>query len=71
MLLARGEVTLVLGTATVSVSRIPADALVILCRKSTLGTPGLLDWSITPDTSFTIASLNILDTSIVRWAVMV
>lgn len=71
MLLAKGELTLVLGTATVSVPKIPSDAVVVLSRRSALGTIANLNWSITTGESFTVTSLNILDVSVVRWAVLV
>jgi len=69
MMLAKGEATLVLGQATVSLPRISADAVVVLSRKNSIGTTGLLNWAITPGTGFTITSANILDVSAVGWAV--
>ena len=69
MMLAKGNVTLVAGTVTVPLPRIPADAVVVLSRKSALGTIGNLNWTIDPGVSFTITSLTILDVSVIRWAV--
>lgn len=69
MLAGHGEVALVAGQATVAMPRITADATVILSRRQALGTVGNLTWSVSAGDSFTISSMNILDTSVVRWAV--
>ncbi len=70
-MIARGEATMVAGTQTVAVPRIPANAVVILSPRSLLGTIGALAWSINAGVSFTITSTSILDLSVVRWAVIV
>lgn len=71
MVLARGEATLVLGAATVSVPGIPADAAVILSPKSLLGTVTTLGWTLNPGVGFSINSLSILNLSVVSWIVVV
>ena len=70
MMLGTGEVSLVNGQATVTVKRIPTDAVVVLSRRRLLGTIGELSWTITERVGFSITSLNLLDQSTVRWAVM-
>lgn len=70
MLMGKGELTLIAGSKTVSVPRISADAIVMLSRKSALGTIGDLGWSINPGVSFTIIGVSVFDVSVVRWAVM-
>ena len=69
MMLGKGEVTLVGGIAKVRIPRLPLDAVVVLSRMSALGTLGELSWAIIAKDSFTITSLNVLDKSVVRWAV--
>jgi len=71
MMIAKGEVTLVAGRAVVPVQRLPAAAVVVLSRKSMGGITDDLPWTISPGESFTIQSVNILDTSTVRWSVFV
>jgi len=71
MLIARGELTMVAGTQTVNVPRIPNTAVVVLSPRSLLGTIGTLAWSINAGVSFTVVSTSVLDLSVVRYAVFV
>ncbi len=70
MIIGPGEVNLVNGQAIVPVRRIPPDAVVLLSRRRALGTIGELTWTITDKANFSIASLNLLDQSTVRWMVL-
>ena len=72
MIIGSGIATLVNGSVTVPLSKIPATARVFLTRQNRLGTVGdLAHSSINPGVSFDITSLNILDQSSVYWMVTV
>jgi hypothetical protein len=65
---AAGSATLVAGAATVTTELVTANSLVLLTVQASGGTPGLLSiGTVTPGTSFAIASANGADTSTVAW----
>lgn len=70
---AMGIVTLVAGTATVSNTRVTATSR-IFCTHQSLGTVtspvGVGISARTAGTSFTITSMNVLDTSVIAWQIV-
>ena len=66
-----GVVDLVAGIATVSTPYITANSILVTSHKTPIGTLGALTVSTrTPGVSFTITSLNVLDTSTVSWMIL-
>jgi len=63
-----GKATLSGGTVAVALPAVTANSLIFLTAQSPGGTLGAVYVSArTPGTSFTITSLNVLDTSVVAW----
>lgn len=66
-----GSATLVAGTVVVSTTKVTASSRIFLQGQNTSGTAGELTISArTAGTSFTITSLNVLDTRLVAWIIM-
>lgn len=67
---ARGEVTLVAGVATVTAASVTADSTIILSRRTVAGSAGNLGFTRTAGTGFSITNSSNTDTSIVGWVVI-
>jgi Pectinesterase. len=66
-----GIATLVGGTVVVSTTAVTANSRIFLTNNNPSGTLGLLAVTArTPGTSFTIGSLNVLDTSDIAWIIV-
>lgn len=66
-----GILTLVGGTATVNTTAMTSTALLFLQRKTSAGTPGTVTtYTQVNNTSFTVTSDNILDTSTYVWEII-
>jgi hypothetical protein len=68
-LIAHGNATLVSGTVSVSLAAINSGALVILTRKTTGTSPGILTYTITASTGFDIVSDDALDDAVITYQV--
>lgn len=62
-----GEATLVVGTITVSNTTVTANTQILLTRKTSNGTTGTLNYTLSAGASFTINSNNVLDTSVITY----
>lgn len=72
MMVGSGEATLVGGTVTVPLPRIPANAVVVLTAKNWDGTVGSgFRSTVIPRVGFTISSASALDKSVVGYTVTV
>lgn len=65
-----GTATLVAGTVTVSHTGIASTDKIFLNQATTGGTLGILTYTITASTSFTITSTSVLDTSTVNYLII-
>lgn len=62
-----GTATLVAGTKTIPTGAVTANTIVLLTRKTAGGTVGNLSYTVIVQTSITINSDSVLDTSTVVW----
>lgn len=66
-----GTAVLVAGTVTVNTTSVTANSRIFLMPQTFGGTAGLLNISArVAGTSFTITSLNVLDTSTIAWLIV-
>ena len=65
-----GTTTLVGGTKTITDSAIKATSSVFVTNNSVGGTIGIISVAIIANTSFTINSTNILDTSVINYLII-
>lgn len=66
-----GNAVLVAGTVVVNTTKVTANSRIFLTAQNNGGTVGAVSVSArTPGTSFTITSLNVLDTSTIGWIIM-
>lgn len=68
---AQGDITLSLGSATVSCNILESGDQIQICYKSPAGTPGsVFVTSVNPGTGFTLGSTSLLDASTINWKVL-
>lgn len=65
-----GEATLVGGTVTVANTSITAKSIVLMSRKTTGGTLGHLNFSVSAGVSFTITSSSGTETSVISYVII-
>lgn len=65
----QGVATLVAGTVTVANTSVTANSRIFLSVFTPGGTQGILSYSKTAGTGFTITSTNAADTSVVNWEI--
>lgn len=65
-----GTATLVAGTITVANTSVTSNTVINASRRTSGGTIGLLSYSVTPGTSFTISSASASDTSTVTYELL-